>query len=128
VDYGIVNASLNGKVVQTLGSGEIFGEMTFMATCRKLLGLDPPSNVGAKDWSIVLRSCDIVTGQDCRCMELCVQDFLTVMHATITCADRIYTVPKCPNDLFLLATRHNLRGSLLATVARKVTERNGGRF
>ena len=123
-----MNASLNGNVVQTLGSGEIFGEMAFVATCRKLLGHDPRSIVGAKDWSIVLRSCDIVAGQDCRCMELCVQDFLTVMHATIASADNIHTVPKCLNDLFLLATRHSLRGSLHATVARKVTERHGGRF
>jgi hypothetical protein len=75
-DYGVAHATLGGRIIQELRSGEVVGEMAFLSACRKLL---VPGSVDS--WSVLLRSCDVVAYTDCRCIELTVHSFLQAIQS-----------------------------------------------
>jgi len=75
-DYGVAHATLGGRIIQELRSGEVVGEMAFLSACRKLL---VPGSVHS--WSVLLRSCDVVAYTDCRCIELTVHSFLQAIQS-----------------------------------------------
>uniref|UniRef100_A0A7S4PI06 protein-tyrosine-phosphatase n=2 Tax=Guillardia theta TaxID=55529 RepID=A0A7S4PI06_GUITH len=77
IDYGKVNAVVEGKVAQSLESGDFFGEMSFLATCRKRIKESSETD------STHLRACDVVAQIDAGCWELTVEDFLNSLNSDL---------------------------------------------
>ena len=75
IDMGRAQAVHDKKVVEELSSGDFFGEMTFIATCKRIVK-DP----SAKFHNIeeLQRTCDIRAIEQCRCFELSVSDLMAV--------------------------------------------------
>lgn len=75
IDIGTVCAQIRGQTLSTvLSSGDYFGEIAFMATCKKFLG--EQSEVPEQS----IRVADVVATSECRMLELSVKDFVTVMQ------------------------------------------------
>jgi CRP-like cAMP-binding protein len=94
VDYGQLQASLNGKVLEEIRPGAVYGELAFIGACRKLL-IEAPD---VKDWSVLLRSCRITSVSDCRCFELTTNDFLAAMRKAGYSAQDVTKVDPCPSS------------------------------
>uniref|UniRef100_A0A7S0H7X9 protein-tyrosine-phosphatase n=1 Tax=Hanusia phi TaxID=3032 RepID=A0A7S0H7X9_9CRYP len=76
IESGQALVVANGQTVSQLKDGDFFGEMAFVATCRKFIHLDDsPSGTDANQ----LRTCDVVADVDCTCWELSAFDFLSVV-------------------------------------------------
>ncbi|KAJ1474078.1 cyclic nucleotide-binding-like protein [Baffinella frigidus] len=73
VDYGTVQAVMGTRVLQELASGECVGEMGLLSTIRKL-------KEERKDWTLNLRSCNVVAVTNCRLLELTVEKVIEVMR------------------------------------------------
>ena len=65
---------LDGKVLRELTSGESFGEIAFLASCRKVL-----RHNGCND-NLAVRVCDVRAMEEVRLVELTVRDFLFVVE------------------------------------------------
>ena len=76
IETGQALVVANGQTVSRLKDGDFFGEMAFVATCRKFIHLDD-SPSGTDDNQ--LRTCDVVADVDCTCWELSAFDFLSVV-------------------------------------------------
>ena len=76
IDIGTASAVVQGEEVTQLRSGDYFGEMAFMATCRRFLKDDDTDIVDTE----VIRSADVVATSSCRMMEFAVRSFLTVLR------------------------------------------------
>jgi CRP-like cAMP-binding protein len=77
VDVGHAQAVMNNKVLTDLTSGMIFGEVAFLASCKKVL-----RQHGCND-SQALRLCDVIAVDLVRLVELTVQNFLLVVHSLL---------------------------------------------
>jgi CRP-like cAMP-binding protein len=76
IDIGTASAMVRGEEVTQLRSGDYFGEMAFMATCRRFLKDDDTEIADTQ----VIRSADVVATSSCRMMEFAVRNFLTVLR------------------------------------------------
>uniref|UniRef100_A0A7S4L0I2 Cyclic nucleotide-binding domain-containing protein n=1 Tax=Guillardia theta TaxID=55529 RepID=A0A7S4L0I2_GUITH len=76
LDSGKAAAMNDDTILEELETGSCFGEMTFLATCRRIVK-DRVSRL--HDASEVQRSCDVVAMETCRCFELSVSNFLAVV-------------------------------------------------
>lgn len=78
IDVGEARAVVCGEVAQTLHSGDCFGELAFMATCRKIMKQE---NGNMKS---TLRSCDVEAAVDTIVITISVQvrshPFLAALH------------------------------------------------
>jgi hypothetical protein len=77
VDVGHAQAVMNNKVLTDLTSGMIFGEVAFLASCKKVL-----RQHGCND-SQALRLCDVIAVDLVRLVELTVQNLLLVVHQLV---------------------------------------------
>eukprot|EP00960_Hanusia_phi_P057916 763710-Hanusia_phi.AAC.6 len=89
VDDGCVKAMVENDVAQTLCSGDLFGEIAFLATCRKFIKDKNGKPSGGKDQ---LRVCDVVASGDCKCWELSVMDFVSVVNEDIAGNARVLDI------------------------------------
>ena len=76
IDLGSVRAEIRGQSADELKSGDYFGEIAFVATCKKLLrdksDSEPPEQA--------IRVADVVALTACRLFELSVKDFITALE------------------------------------------------
>ncbi len=70
VEKGSAVAVEGERDLRKFGAGEIFGEMAFVASAKKALG------VGVVLEHEQMRVCDVVAAEDCECWELDVRDFV----------------------------------------------------
>ena len=71
IEKGSAVAVEGGRDLRKFGAGEFFGEMAFVATAKKALG------VGMVVEEEQMRVCDVVAAEDCECWELDVRDFVS---------------------------------------------------
>lgn len=76
IDLGTCKAEIRGKTATDLKSGDYFGEIAFVATCRKFLR--DPSDTEPPEQAV--RVADVVASSPCRIFELSVKDFITVLQ------------------------------------------------
>ena len=69
IDVGTASAMVRGVEATRLRSGDYFGEMSFMATCRRFLR-DDDAQITDTD---VIRTADVVATSSCRMMEFSVR-------------------------------------------------------
>ena len=100
LDVGHAQAVLDGKVLSDLRSGACFGEIAFVASCKKVL------RIAGYNEELAVRVCDVVAMDVVRLVELTVRDFLLVMNAR-ECAELLNAM----DDLDTLAAKNkfNLR-------------------
>jgi CRP-like cAMP-binding protein len=75
IDYGTASAMVEGVEATKLSSGDCFGEMSFIATCRRFMKNQDESLADTD----VIRTADVVATSSSRMVELSVRNFLTVM-------------------------------------------------
>ena len=75
LDVGHAQAILDGTILTDLKSGSTFGEVAFVASCRKVLRIQ-----GCKE-ELAVRVCDVVAVDTVHVLELSVRDFILVMEA-----------------------------------------------
>eukprot|EP00960_Hanusia_phi_P063441 765489-Hanusia_phi.AAC.5 len=80
LDAGTVNANLDGRVLEDLKSGDIFGEISFIAAVKCLL---KNSNARLKDHEEVQRVCDVDASSDCSVLVFSVYDFLSMLKSNV---------------------------------------------
>ena len=95
VGVGHAQDVMNNKVLSDLTGGMIFGEIAFLASCKKVL-----CENGCND-SQALRLCDVISADPVRLVELRVQNFLLVVHALLP-----VPVPSETSTLNELAHQH----------------------
>lgn len=88
IDVGTASAMVRGTEATRLRSGDYFGEMSFMATCRRFLKNDD-SEITDTD---VIRTADVVATSSCRMMEF------SVRRVSCVC---VCVVPRRPCQLAL---------------------------
>ena len=78
IDVGAARASVNGVAATDLKSGDYFGEIAFLATCKKVLG-EKVDEAQHQRRCPTLRQADVVATASSRMLEFSVKDFLTVL-------------------------------------------------
>jgi CRP-like cAMP-binding protein len=77
IDLGTARAEIRGHTAQTLKSGDYFGELAFVATCKKFLR--DKDDTSAPEQAV--RAADVVATSTCRIFQLSVKDFITILQS-----------------------------------------------
>lgn len=93
IDVGAARASINGITANELKSGEYYGEIAFVASCKKVLR-NVDSNIENGDKSLLssvltLRQADVHATASSRMLELSVKDLLSVLKDDPTASHNV---------------------------------------
>ena len=90
IDLGTARAEIRGHTAQTLKSGDYFGELAFVATCKKFLR--DKDDTSAPEQAV--RAADVVATSTCRIFQLSVKDFITILQVPVLPRPRLSVTGK----------------------------------
>ena len=81
----------SGHTAQNLKSGDYFGELAFVATCKKFLRDEDDKEAPEE----AVRAADVVATSTCRILELSVKNFITILQVCTYVTSGLKTAFSC---------------------------------